>query len=718
MLRLIISILLVVLGTSAFAQATVQTGDHPNFTRLAVNFPVGTGWEITEIDGGYDLTLDQVDFKNLDGFFDIISRERVSEATIIDPNNTLRIVTACSCGFSAELWRPNWLIVDILDQTLDDIGNTNIDVDEPTTAVETYFPDPPVVEPTIAPITLPVLFTDTETIVPKAQLSLEGVATSATEGAANAFEAVILESLRRGSSQGIVNLGAGLDLGLPSSIGASSVNEDAPGLSAMTSLENANVIAGDPPPKAEALNCIPNTSLNISSWGDDRPFSVQIAEDRRLLTGEFDEISEEAVQKLARRYLFFGFGKEAQAVLETGGVRSQSRNVLKAIAQIVDDEPLTDAGFATQVSCETNAAMWALIAQEGKIDGRHGSVENMVLAFKDLPRDLQELLGTRFSEALRNIGKSEMAKTLLARATEDPEKTIEVSIESASIELDMGNLRAATQTLSQLAERDQRMTPEALLLLIDARIENDSSVTNEELSLLETMIFQFRETELRAELEFAQVRAQLQNGQYESSLTLLEQVVPRLSATQGADAYNTILRRVSTDANDSDFLRIAFADVVFEAEEEVVNLFAKRLMTLGFLDRASTLLVDSRNPIIESERARLRSEILARAALREVPQNAENIEQNEVAIAEPIEANPQAQNDPLESWRNSDWSKLRDSQDDLLKRAADRRLNDRIEASEDEATIAAADALLSSSESLRDTIGSLLERFDDVDAQN
>ena len=71
----------------------------------------------------------------------------------------------------------------------------------------------------------------------------------------------------------------------------------------------------DGPPEV----CLDDARLDVGAWSNGLALTAQMPELRRQLVGEFDAPNPEAVRDLARLYIRFGFGAEAEALLAAFG---------------------------------------------------------------------------------------------------------------------------------------------------------------------------------------------------------------------------------------------------------------------------------------------------------------------------------------------------------------------------------------------------------------
>lgn len=721
-----IALVFMLWAASVQSQVRIETGDHDEFTRMAVYLPAETEWDVVATDAGIQVQITGSKFSPIGSFFDIISRDRIAEAEVQQSATVLDVSIACQCSTRIEQWRPNWLLIDIVDQVVasskpitDQLDLVPIGLEPPSYEESERLSEAApesAVKADVPSLSLPIVIERVEDVDAETPALFPQQFNPTNGGVAiPEFERAIRQSLSRALEQGLVQAvpQVGLQLqeinDLAGTIEASSGS--LPGLSAQTSFEDARVLQVESPPVNE-LACTSDRELDFSRWGDDRPFHEQIAENRQKIVGEFDLPNSDAVEDLARTYLYFGFGKEAKSALRIDGLNSSRRTMLITLAEILDDEPVSDVDFKRQVTCETRSAMWALIATGGEIEGgSHGPIETMVLSFKGLPPGLQATLGPRFSAALRNVGGVEFAMSALSRSIDRPENPTELTIETANIALDRGNLEAATATLSQLAERNQRMTPDAILNLLASQMSAGDEIDDDTLSLLETMRFEFKNEAISDQLDIMAIQAKIYKQAFQSAKVDLQKVEDALTATEVTKLLNALQEGVVEAASDEVFLGFAFDDASLSAPTAIRYLFATRLKELGFYPRALELLPKDRDPVIEENYRLLRSEIemaVAQQTATLEPAVNSSVPALVETSSEAYPRDPELQ----QSWRSGEWPTLQQSQDTLLKDAATRRLASSPTNPVGRASIREATDLVDDTVALRATVAQLLNRFE------
>jgi hypothetical protein len=505
---------------------------------------------------------------------------------------------------------------------------------------------------------------------------------------------------------------------------------DLPGITAQTSVDRDRRY----PTQAADLSqgeehCTPDAELDIASWGDDRDFATQIAERHSALVGEFDRMSATAVEDLARSYLYFGFGREAKQALLLDGRRSKPRNVLLALAAIVDAEDDPQHLFDDQLDCESAAALWALLSRRGRTDGSPVATLLVQRSYRNLPPSLLGHLGQSLAAALLEMGDADAAESVLDRSsTATTATTTANGLTTAEVAMNRGNAEDALATLTSLAEDDARLTPEALLRLFAIADETGAPIEDDLLALSQALRFQFRHTPVATELAKAETRALLYRDEFDTALALVQADESDLDAAARVALEAEIAAGIVARTDDIAFLRHAIAGLPASSTAETENAAAARLIALGFPDRAATLLIGDAQFAAAAERRYLRAEAAIalgaprdalailqgfsddRAALLRSAAQAALGDYGAAMTAQPLVPGEAATD---AAWRAGAWARLAGSEDTLMRRVAESMLA--VPATDGPAmsppTIAEGADLLVSAEQTRTLVGDLLARF-------
>lgn len=693
---------------------TARTGEHASFTRMVFSIPEGTTWELGRTAEGYILRIPDVAGFDLDGFFARIPRDRIVDARVTDGGDLLLTVT-CLCRATAFLWRPDRLVVDINDGA--PTANSRFE-----TALDTAAPMPTPLPDVAGLSVIPELPAPTITRPqPRTEIDQQTLARRAADAAAvAALEQRILGSIAAAVEDGMVTANPDLAeaIGPPTDRNAAAeLSGERPGFSIESAI-NGDPLLAELQSELDGLrDCVADDLADVASWGGEGSFGTQIAELRSSLTGEFDQIDPDAVEALARRYLSFGFGLEAIQTLQMDGRRSSARNVLTSIAEVMDGDPVTDTRFSRQMSCTGPVSLWGLLAHDdGPLPGPFDA-QAIARHFRELPDLLRVHLAPRLSAKLSALGETDIAEIVLAPGLQTAAPSFEATVADVALKVDYGRKEEATADLAALAATDARMTPEALVQLMELQIAAGDRIPSAQFELLETFRFEFRGAPIAGVLSQMEVRAFVQNAAFDQAATALGQLTSDLAPSELSSLASLTAGGAAEKASDLTFLDIAFGDLPFVAEPAAQNAVAARLLSLGFAARAAEVIGGSASGQIMVERRYLRAEAalaqgavdLAQAHLAGISTDrAEELRDRASRDGIPLSAVPSAAAD----WRAGDWGALAESGDDLLESTTALVLQEVDGALDSETPLASGRALLDGAENTRATIDALLSRFE------
>ena len=761
-MRVLWAIVALLLPLAAAAEpVTIRSGEHATFSRLVLSIPDGAEWRLGRDGSAYVLDLGRAELEfDIDGIFDRLPENRIADLS--GGAGQLRLEPGCDCHSRAFLWQSDRLVLDLIDGPPPEASEFEAplmaSVSEPVTAPEppaapqpspasvpvphtldvAGAAEPPALPPVFAPAARePALGGLPDPVAPVSPPDSAGP--DLTE-----FERAVAESLGRAASQGL--LSPALDG--PDPIVPAATEEEArpPPPIAGPSAEIAVAVPGAPPapglaartikdishPRepepvtAAGLTCIDAAEVDVTAWGDGRPFHDQIAPIRTALSSDRDRILPEEALRLARLYIHFGFGKEALEALDLAAGRSHSHDVLRAMAHLVDGRPAPSPVFAGQIDCPTDVALWALLAVPEFESGAGITAPRILQSLRRLPSALRGHLGVEVAARFAAIGEDETAETALTIAEEG--YTVDdtgLGLVTADVDARRGEIDAAVETLGDLAAADPRMPPDRLVQLIDLMIEEGREVPPDLLTLAAAQRFEARGEPVADALLSAEIRALIAAGRYEDGLALLAAEGEDMPAEIRAEQTSAAILAMVAGAEDGRFLAFAFSGALpSDLSDSAENALARRLLVLGFAEAARTHLAGAARHEAARERRYLRAEIAlflsdpeaALRALRGMTDDralgllaqAHRLAGNHDAALGAAGARPDRTIAPEIAWRAGAWTRLRDSSDPLLREAAERR--DLPEAPAPE-TLTERREMLDRAEETRTLVTDLLTRF-------
>lgn len=442
-------------------------------------------------------------------------------------------------------------------------------------------------------------------------------------------QAALLRELSRAASQGLVEMEAPENrdppLGAPGTTPLAPVAGETHGTTrrplavhAETSVDRDTLsLSKRMPTTAEGGACLSDEALGIGTWGDDRPFAVQIAETRAGLVGEFDRPSPEQVLTLARLYLYFGFGAEARAALRSFDVSPRDGAILSDIGLILDGKPPGgSAYFSDMAGCDTAAALWALMAWPAPPPATEVETGAVVQAFSALPPHLRRVLGPGVSERLIAVGATDAARSVrnaIARMPSGDGHTLDMV--TAQVDLASGNLAAGETRLGTLAGANGPLSADALILAVESRLARGEAVEPALADSAEALAFELQDGASGPVLASLQILARASTGEFDRAFAGWAGWPRSAPDDLRAATATRLFAMLAESADDRTFLVQYFRQrrlVDWPAADLVLRLdLADRLAAAGFTGEVRRLLHGEAG---YTERGRA---LLARAALGE-----------------------------------------------------------------------------------------------------
>ena len=606
-----IAVLLLLLPFCAFADpVTIRSGEHGTFSRLVISIGLDTVWSIDRSDDGYVLELDG----RSDGFdtsqvFERIQRERLMDVRQIAPD-ALSLLIECPCEIDAFLWRPGYLVVDIIDgsepvREASDVGLG------PLNAASTT----PPVSVTNAPPVIPNMLV----LSPLAIEETDQTPTEETQASTDlsATEEALAMGIARAASQGFLEPSI-VDTEQPVSPYRESEPELAqveeqepdapyisgrPGVGISTAMDRDLALLGIELGRSLDQQCLPADLFQIEAWGDEREFHEQASALAEALAGEFGEEPREAQEDLARLYIHFGFGAEAKLVLAADPASSQSRIVLTELAGIIDDYDGNYPAILAQEACNTPGALWAFLLRPTLQE--EGDRNRLIQQFFALPQPLRGQISPRLARRFLDVGDPDAASQLLhASDSQDAGATHEVQSTHALIAEGFDDAETAVAVLSDEADDNARTTPQSLIRLIELELEQGIKPTEENLLLAGALRQEHRDTPIAQDLADIEAEGRIATEQYQVALDLLRD----RDDIQAHKIVNQVFESIVAHAGAGTFLEFAFGETPVGLTSATENAIAQRLIDLGFYERATIFLAGDAEREAASERRYLRAE--------------------------------------------------------------------------------------------------------------
>lgn len=615
----------------AFGQTVkVRSGEHNGFTRIALDLPGRVPWQVVEGD-----TL-QLKLEGLAPNFEVssvmakLNAGRVINVRQSDTGAALEIVTNCDCETRTYFASSRMLVLDIFGAPRPfGAVQAELDVDSPADA-------PAQSSVATGSFRLPVV-TGERAVVPlpatvRRKMAPDSIVLSETTVAraerSRVLERKLLDRLGRVASQGLVEphlraqptetatLTAKEPAPPPEDKPEFAPEEEGQNMRAFSSIDRDVFLSqGARAYNDDGQKCMSDSELDVHSWTGPEGFGVHIGSLRTALYGEFDAPKTDKAIELAQAYIGYGLGTEAMQVLRELGAADAPASLL-VLADIVEDgERKLPIPPTWQPDCDSAAALWALLAGSEITASKPLNDAAVMRSFSALPTSLRAHLAPFLTSRLQAVGKENLLKDV-ARHTErgQPDGLQNVAMVDAQADVTAGDAGDALKSLDAVVRANGERAPAALVQKIDLQIQAGQEVKAADADLAEAFAREYRGEPIGAELERAALFARVASGGYRGSLAQLGELAPRLEEAQKKQAASYVLGEVSRDATDLDFLETAFSpeaeNLVFKPEIE--HLAARRLIDLGFSERAFVFLSSA----ARGELGRSRKILRAEAALR------------------------------------------------------------------------------------------------------
>lgn len=450
--------LLATVPAAAQEGGAIRTGEHPGFTRVVMTIEPTTEWSLETAPGRATILFPgrQLAF-GTEGVWDRIPRNRVDGiVTSVGAEGTrVAVGVACDCRISASFVGARHLALDVGDR-------------------EAAPPAPRPVE------------------TASAREDRERVAVASAEAA-------LISNLARAADQGVVVMAAEKPAAAEppaDATGAGAAGADVAGTEApqpaprpraaeappetvaaldghdqveaisVYDRDGAALAASRTPPEPPAA-CLPDEALDIAAWGTTAPLPGQSQPLFRRLVGEFDRPDPEALRSLARLYLRFGLGAEAESLLAGFDTPLPDAPLLVAVARGFEGRPVDpDGPLGITEDCPGRHGLWIALAGAGPAWRGEAQFATVQEAFADMPVDLRAILGPKLALRLLDGGRAAEAREIeitTTRAGAAP--TDELALVDARLAAAEGDPDRAVAALRALAESGSPVATDALIAL-------------------------------------------------------------------------------------------------------------------------------------------------------------------------------------------------------------------------------------------------------------
>lgn len=602
----------------------VLSGDHDGFTRIVLQLPSDVSWSADRI--GQTVTITYSGY--VDGFddalvFEKILRTRVQSVSSTD--STFAISFGCNCDVAAFETGNGYLAIDVADPGLA-VAELVPDSEGPLPIIPAA-PEvrPEVFERRVENLPLPWVGSNGSTI------ALEGLASvgllvpgDASNGAVpplvqeEAANAVLKDAQERlgeevadAASRGLLTPNRtqitvqtsgtaerGLTISEEDTVSDQEVHDSLPNnIRFSTSLDVLNTGGqGQRLSNTSGKICPADDAFAVEDWAEPGSFHATIGTYRRKLYGEFDSLDHNFAEKLAKAYVYFGFGAEALAVLHLDREVLTNNNSIAAIAEILELNHLRKpAQMEAYVDCSSNVALWAILSQRNHASDANYDSAAALRALNELPIHLRQVIAPVLSDRFLMHSDNANAAAALRSIERLPEPVRpDGQLAQANLSLKEGDTQNGENRLEEVLKSNTESSPEALVKLVKSRLEQNKPVSLATASLVEAYAIEYRGSEMGHQLQEARVLALVKSGQFDEAFAAMDEVTPKNAKARTQGLRATVLAELAATASDIVFLEYTFQQpdqVLSVLESETRNKFARRMLELGFASEANQIMI-------------------------------------------------------------------------------------------------------------------------------
>jgi len=324
-----------------------------------------------------------------------------------------------------------------------------------------------------------------------------------------------------------------------------------------TGVDRATGEARNDPVKTEAgSNCIPQTYFDVANWGGEGEDVVRhIGEFRGRTIGEFDRSDSDGVTGLVRHYIYLTFGAEALAMIQIYPDDIVRSDLLTIMAEVMDKGASPSAAsLVDQMACQGETALWSVLAQPKLYRTQKINASAVALAFAGLPPHIRNHLGAGLVGMFLEIEDLETADTL-RNAIERVVPEGSGSLDAIALQFDRLREDSAAPSVrpDELLLMGDGAMPDAFLDHVEAELGKGRAVTEEQVSLLESLAFERRGSIEATAFRIAAIRARALAGDFDAAFAGLSEIGKTGSLEEpehddlAVDLFN-LLRDGSADA--------------------------------------------------------------------------------------------------------------------------------------------------------------------------
>jgi hypothetical protein len=604
-------ILTVWAGSGCAQPATIKlkSGEHDGFTRLVMNLPGGTGWRLETGRSRAKIHFDNENIEfDLSEVFDRIPRSRLKGISAGTAPKALILDLQCDCGVSTFIESGSFLVLDLHDAKqestaavrlpdvyngrayrFDDRRKTFRVQMQPRSAyrhqfarqdraVNAHVPAETLARPPIRTSKFPMLEPDL------AKPRLSELMRQAEDRMLDHIERATQQGILRNQDEPEIDASAGRDM-----IADPSTLEPNPAVLGLefkpATTQPARSLAENSQ-ETGAQACSRVDIFNFANRPEKSWFSQSLGDFRARLLKEPDGLDEDAAMALAALYLQFGFGVEAQSLLEmVDGAGAQKQQYL-AISRVIQrkDQP-TGRYFVNQQKCPGPSALWAALEERTLADNANTTA--ILGAFSGLPEHLKVHLGGDLAVVFQDANKLEEATAILRIVRRTEQGKVALKRTEAAIAEDLGDTQTAQNVrLSILAENGEAAVP-GLIELVESSWLGNQELHPDIPEIVGSYALQFQGSRYGEALLRAEAISQSLVGEFARSREVLSKIERKFGPAAVANTLDPVVMVATKAVDDVAFLEMVFSispERLGQLSEKTAIAVVLRLDRLGFSD--------------------------------------------------------------------------------------------------------------------------------------
>lgn len=657
-MRWLAIIVLALLAAPVLANTVgVSSGEHPGFSRLVLTLPQDGAWRLGRTGSGYELDLGlEAPRYDVSTVFDLIPRHRLTGIFADPVTGNLQLTLGCSCHAMPFSLNGRTIVIDLRDGPAPATSSFETSLrGAPQAPLQIKDERRPRARPRPTGMadttgydwsTRPVAVTPPVFNAPLSDDTLGDI------------RQALVEQLANGAARGVV------DLVMPAPAAPDGVAPQLPAqgpvrLTATPGLHAAAERTLAQTMQPDGADCVADDRLDITSWGLPDGVPHQIATARQNLVREFDNPQADAVATTVRLYLYLGFGVEAATLMAAMPTGHVDEPLWKSMAVLIDGHDGTTSVFDGMTSCDTNAALWALIAAPdgGRANPNLAAVQR---AFSALPPHLRQHLGPRIADRLLALDAAAAAQAITATMGRSMIASGPATLlAGARVDLETGAAADAVAKAETALLAGGTTAAQALVILVDAQTAAGTAVDPAAAGAIAAMQAEYAGQPLAVDLARAHQLALAGSGQFGA-----------VFATSDAPVPAAVWPLIAARGSDDDLLRFAMLPPAAVVPPTTAAEIATRLQRLGFSTAAKAWM-----------------------------------QMTDDAVWQPLTASPKAAHD--KRWQQ-DWSAVASADDGAWSVLA-AQVSVGLARITDEAPLAEATRLVKASTTTRDLIEQLLQ---------